>query len=31
MLGTESDTTSATVLNERYLQGYLAWLRFEKR
>ena len=30
-LGTESDTTSATVLNERYLQGYLAWLRFEKR
>ncbi|MDD4979099.1 MAG: tyrosine recombinase XerC [Gallionella sp.] len=31
MPGTESDTTSATVLNERYLQGYLAWLRFEKR
>ena len=30
-LGTESATTSATVLNEGYLQGYLAWLRFEKR
>lgn len=30
-IGTESDSASATVLNERYLEGYLAWLRFEKR
>ncbi len=28
---TVSDTTSARVLNERYLHGYLVWLRVEKR
>jgi len=31
VLGSASDATSASVPNQRYLQGYLDWLRCEKR